>query len=121
MRADTLAPASPRSPQERGRLLAALIWLTLAGLWLVWVLSLSLAPFLFLAFDNNVSVAQGAALGAVQATWVAAIPVALLFGGHVVDNGWTPPQWRARWLIVIAAAALWCLILAFWISTAATI
>lgn len=105
---------------ERHALFRMCMWGALLSLWALWFLTLEAAGVLLLAFDSEVSVREGALWGAVQATWVAGIPTALLVAGHLLANGWELPRWRIRWLVVAAAAVLWCAIVALWILTAAT-
>lgn len=93
-------------------------WLGLWALWILWFLSLYMAPVLLFAFDSEVSLRDGAILGAIQATWVAGIPVVLLVVGHLFANGRRWPRWRARWWMVLGAVLVWCGIVAFWLWAA---
>jgi hypothetical protein len=88
--------------------------------WALWLLSLPMSPYLFFAFDSEVSVTDGAILGSIQASWIVGIPVVLLFAGHIVMNGWKWPEWELRWLAVGLATALWFAILLLWLWTSAT-
>jgi hypothetical protein len=86
------------------------------GLWALWAFSLYVSLVLFWAFTADISAREGLILGLTQATWVAGIPVALLFVSHLLSNGWQRPKWRIRWVIVAAFAALWIAILWWWLQ-----
>jgi hypothetical protein len=95
-------------------------WLALIGGWGLWLLSLPIAQLMLFAFDSEVSQRDGAILGAIQATWITGIPVALLVLQHLAANGFVFPEWRLRWIVVVFAASLWALIFGFWLFAAAS-
>lgn len=91
----------------------------LAIAWGLWFLSLPMSMFMFFAFDSEVYVRDGIILGVIQATWVAGIPVALLFVRHVAGHGFEFPEWQARWLLVLLCAIAWIGIVVLWVWSAA--
>jgi hypothetical protein len=97
-------------------LLFVCLYATVLLLWGVWFISLYGAAALFFAFDSDVTGSEGLILGAIQATWVAAIPIGLLVLGHLIGNGWQWPVWRLRWILVAACAVAWIAILWYWLS-----
>src|SRR2546423_7768685 len=84
-----------------------LMLVTVAIGWVLWFISLSVAPLMLFAFDGPVPVAEGATLGALQATWIVGIPIGLLWAPHLITNGWHIPTWRARWVVCAIGVALW--------------
>ena len=86
----------------------------------LWFLSLPIAGLMFFVFDGPVSVKEGVVLGIIQATWVAGVPIGLLWMSRESSDGRHVSRWRMRWVLLALGIVAWFSIVVFWIVGSAT-